>query len=319
LKTPVVFLIFNRPEPTKLVLEEIRRARPSRLLIVADGPRRDRPGEQALCERTRAIVRAIDWPCEVLTRFSTENLGCKRNVSEGLDWAFENVEEAIVLEDDCLPDPTFFPFCEQLLDRYRNDEHIGQICGSNYQQGTRRTEDSYYFSRHAHIWGWATWRRSWMHKDLQMVAWPTLRQRDWLRHYLGDAKASFYWTKLFDDSYRGGRDSLNSWAIPWTFSSWARHQLSVIPTVNLVSNIGHSGDGTHTSNRSATNRTVRDAIVFPLKHPITIEAHAEADLFTEETFYYGQNLPERMFWKLRVPLSVSSVRRARRILNGLFP
>src|SRR4051794_37703129 len=140
MNTPVVFLIFNRPEQTRRVFNEIRKAQPSRLLVVADGPRADRFGEATLCDRTRAVIQHIDWPCEVTTRFSSVNLGCKLSVSSGLDWAFEQVAEAIILEDDCLPDPSFFPFCEELLERYRDNPQISQICGSNYQQGDRRTE-----------------------------------------------------------------------------------------------------------------------------------------------------------------------------------
>ena len=318
LKTAVVFLIFNRPGPTKLVFEEIRRARPPKLLIVADGPRHDRVEDVDLCEQTRAVVRDIDWPCDVSTKFSAQNLGCKHNVSQGLDWAFDHVEEAIVLEDDCLPDPTFFPFCEELLERYRDQPRIAQICGSNYQQGISRTSFSYYFSRHAHIWGWATWRRSWQQNDLGMSAWLELRDRKWLKQYLRDAKAAFYWTKVFGDSYKGGPDSLNSWAIPWTFSCWARDSLSIIPDVNLVANMGYSGAGTHTAESGAANRTARSSMQFPLRHPPIIESHVEADHFTEKTFYYGQTLPERLFWTLRVPLSVSTVRRIRRRIKKLL-
>lgn len=317
LNTPVTFLIFNRPAATARVFETISRARPPKLLIVADGPRPDRPEDVDLCGQTRAVVEHVDWPCEVLTKFSTQNLGCKHNVSLGLDWTFDQVEEAIILEDDCLPDATFFRFCEELLERYRDEPKIAQICGSNYQQGIRRTSFSYYFSRHAHIWGWATWRRSWRQNDLSMSAWPQLRDRGWLEEYLGDSKAAFYWKKLFDDSYKGGRDSLNSWAIPWTFSCWARHILSIVPEVNLVSNIGYSGAGTHTTGGSAANRTTCSSMQFPLRHPPIIEANVDADRFTEESFYYGQNLVERLFWAWRVPLSVSTARSIRRWLKEL--
>lgn len=317
LKTAVVLLIFNRPAQTRQVFEQIRRARPAKLLVVADGPRRDRPRDAGLCTATREIVRDVDWPCEVLTRFAEENLGCRANVSLGLDWAFQQVDEAIVLEDDCLPEATFFPFCEELLARYRDDLRISQICGSNYQQGLRRTEFSYYFSRHAHIWGWATWRRSWSHRDLAMTRWAELRNTSWLRDYVGNAKAAFYWKKLFDDAHAARADSLNSWAIPWTFSNWTRGSLSIIPETNLVRNIGHTAEGTHTTGSGAANQTEATSMQFPLRHPPTIEPHAEADLYTEETFYYGQTLPERLFWKLRLPISVATVRKFRRLASGL--
>ena len=318
LKTPVILLIFNRPVTTRQVFAEIRTARPRQMLIVADGPRNDRPGESALCEETRAIVQEIDWPCDVRTRFSSENLGCKLNVATGLDWAFQRVEEAIILEDDCLPDPTFFPYCEQLLQRCHGNPRVSQICGSNYQQGHRRTESSYYFSRHAHIWGWATWRYSWCENDLEMSKWPQLRDTGWLEKYLGDSKAAFYWRKVFDDSYKNHRGSLNSWAIPWTFSCWARGALSIIPEVNLVSNIGYAGTGTHTTGGAAANRTPVGSMQFPLQHPPRTEANVEADRFTEESFYYGQNLLERLFWTLRTPLSLGTARMLRRWIKTVF-
>ena len=314
-RTPVVLLVFNRPEATARVFEVVKQVRPKKLLVVADGPRPGRKGEAGLCRRTREIATAVDWPCEVEVHFSEENLGCKGNVSAGLDWVFSRVEEAIVLEDDCLPDPAFFRFCEELLDRYRDETKISQICGSNYQEGVSRTIDSYYFSRHAHIWGWATWRRAWRQNDLHMTAWPELRAKGWLRSYLEDSKAAFYWTKLFDDSYRGGDGSLNSWAIPWTFSCWAAGNLSVIPNVNLVSNIGHSAEGTHTTGQGAANRTEVGVLTFPLRHPDCVVMNAEADLYTEETFYYGQRPLERLFWSCRIPLSVATVRRLRRLVS----
>ncbi len=317
METPIVFLVFNRPATTLRVFEAIRQARPRKLLVVGDGPRPARPDEAALCAQTQAIVEEVDWPCEVISRFAPANLGCKVNVSTGLDWAFEQVEEAIVLEDDCLPDPSFFPFAEELLRRYRDDSRISQICGSNYQQGHRRTSFSYYFSRHAHIWGWATWRRAWRHHDLTMSRWPELCQGEWLKRYLGDGKAAFYWKKLFDDSHRGDRDGLNSWAIPWTFSNWIRDNLSIIPATNLVANIGYSEESTHTKANGTMNRTLVQSMPFPLLHPLSIEANREADLYTERTFYYGQTLPERLFWSLRLPLSVSSVRRFRRLAGQL--
>ena len=297
MKTPVrILLIFNRPEATRAVFQTIRDVRPPKLLLVADGPRADRPGERELCVRARAEAQAIDWPCEVLTRFAPENLGCRQNVSTGLDWAFTQVEEAIVLEDDCLPDQSFFRFCEELLARYRDNSRVSQICGSNYQQGIRRTPYSYYFTRHAHIWGWATWRRSWQEGDLSMSAWPELRDGGWLKRYLDDPKSAFFWTKLFNDSQRPRRDSLNSWAIPWTFSRWSLNKLSIIPEVNLITNIGHSAEGTHTTDRAGGNRTPLGQMDFPLQHPPTIEPHVEADRYTEHTFYYGYTLLERFFW-----------------------
>src|SRR5512139_3287315 len=171
LKTPVAFIIFNRPDTAERVFAEIAKARPPKLLVVADGPRANRSGEAEKCAATRAIIDRVDWDCEVLTNFSDTNLGCKNRVSSGIDWVFEQVPEAIILEDDCLPHPTFFRFCEELLERYRDDERIGMISGDNFQLGQKRTDASYYFSRYNHIWGWASWRRAWRHYDREASAW----------------------------------------------------------------------------------------------------------------------------------------------------
>lgn len=151
LTTPVAFLVFNRPDTTIRVFEEIRRARPPKLLVVADGARADRPGEAEKCAQVRAIVEQVDWECGVLKNYADDNMGCKRRISSGLDWVFANVEEAIILEDDCLPHPSFFRFCEELLRRYRDDERVMMISGDNFQFGKKRTDYSYYFSKYPHI------------------------------------------------------------------------------------------------------------------------------------------------------------------------
>lgn len=156
LTTPVAFIIFNRPDTTEKVFAEIAKAKPPKLLVIGDGPRVSRQGEAEKVAAARSIIQCVDWDCEVQTNFSDVNLGCKRRVSSGIDWVFEQVEEAIILEDDCLPDPTFFRFCEELLARYRHDQRIGMISGDNFQFGSRRNDDSYYFSKYVHIWGWAT-------------------------------------------------------------------------------------------------------------------------------------------------------------------
>ncbi len=172
-----VFLIFNRPAETFRVFDAIREARPEKLLIVADGPRPTRPGEAALCNETREVLDRVDWSCQVLSNFAETNMGCGRRVASGLDWAFEQVEEAIILEDDCLPDSSFFPYCGELLERYRADERIMMISGNNFQNGASRTADSYYFSQLPHCWGWATWRRAWRHYDFVMQDWRGGRNR----------------------------------------------------------------------------------------------------------------------------------------------
>lgn len=281
--TPVAFLIFNRPDTTARVFEEIRRARPPKLLVVADGPRADRPGEAEKCTASRAIIDRVDWPCEVLKNYSDVNMGCKARVSSGLTWVFETVEEAIVLEDDCLPHPTFFPFCEELLERYRDDERIAQIDGANYQFGRKRTNDSYYFSRYNHIWGWASWRRAWKNYDVTMKLWPAVRDGDWLRDVFSNSKSAKYWTTQFEKAYKG---KINTWDYQWCFACYVHNMLSIIPNVNLISNIGFTADATHTNkvNLQLANMKV-EAMDFPLQHPDFMIRDTHADDFTQNYSY----------------------------------
>ena len=172
--TPIALFIFNRPDTTQKVFSAIRDSKPTKLLIVADGPRPERPEEEEICTATRAIVNQVDWPCEVLTNFADHNLGCKARISSGLNWVFETVEEAIILEDDCVPSLSFFPFCEQLLEQYRHDSRIMSISGSNFQFGKNKTSYSYHFSHFFHGWGWASWQRAWEHCDLNLGLWPKI-------------------------------------------------------------------------------------------------------------------------------------------------
>src|SRR5215831_13781675 len=165
---PVALFVFNRPKLTATVYERIRAARPRRLLVVADGPRPFRPEDRQLCRATRQIVSAPDWACELLTNFADENLGCGRRMSSGLDWVFQQCSEAIILEDDCVPCESFFSFCSEMLNRYREDARIMHVSGNNFQDGRTRGRGSYFFSRYTLSWGWATWRRAWSHYDVKV-------------------------------------------------------------------------------------------------------------------------------------------------------
>ena len=295
LTTPVAFLIFNRPDTTVRVFEAIRQAKPPKLLVVADGPRPDRAGDVEKCKAARAIIEGVDWDCEVLTNYSDLNLGCKNRVSSGLDWVFSLVEEVIILEDDCLPHPSFFRFCQDLLDYYRNDQRIMAISGDNFQFGRKRTEYSYYFSRYNHIWGWATWRRAWQYYDGEMKYWPEIRDGYWLNAILGDSQAIKYWAKVFQTTYD---NKVDTWDYPWTFACWIQNGLTILPNVNLVSNIGFGEDATHTigSKSRVANLPVKE-MNFPLKHPPFLLRQVKADDFTYRNLF-DSSLFSRFFRKL---------------------
>jgi tetratricopeptide (TPR) repeat protein/predicted O-methyltransferase YrrM len=281
LKTPVVLLIFNRPDITAKVFERIRQAQPPKLFVVADGSRSQNAEDEKKCQEARKIIEGVDWKCEVFKNYSDVNLGCRQRVSSGLTWVFNQVEEAIILEDDCLPDPSFFRFCDELLEKYRFEQKVMAISGDNFQLGRSRTEFSYYFSRYPHCWGWATWRRAWQHYDHQMLGWKSNRR--FLEKIFEREQAIQYWSGIFDRVANG----FNSWAYVWTYTCWIHQGLVIIPESNLVSNFGFNSEGTHTTQNSPFAEMEIQAMNFPLRHPSIVQHHAEADDFTEINVFSG--------------------------------
>ncbi|MBW4593918.1 MAG: glycosyltransferase family 2 protein [Brasilonema angustatum HA4187-MV1] len=285
MQTPVAFIIFKRPHTTEKVFEAIRQAKPPKLFVIADGARAERPGEAEKCEATRAIIERVDWNCEVIKNYSDTNLGCAKRVSSGIDWVFSNVEEAIILEDDCVPHPTFFPFCEELLEKYRYDSRVASISGSNYQFGHRRTNYSYYFSIYNHCWGWASWRRAWQHFDIYMKLWPQIQAEGYLNDILRDYKAVKYWSNLFQSVFENPSDRI--WDYQWTFACWIQSSLSIIPNTNLISNIGFGLESTHFTSKKVSpyiNMPI-EAMQFPLKDPPFMVSNVNADNFTQKTLF----------------------------------
>jgi hypothetical protein len=252
--------------------------------LVSDGPRPDRPGENARVAAVRRLISEIDWPCEVSTNFAATNLGCRRRVATGIDWVFQLCEQAIILEDDCLPDPSFFPFCEELLDAYKNDKRVGIISGSNHQLGKPRTQDSYYFSRYLQMWGWATWRDRWQESfDVDMRKWPTLRNTGWLHDLHGSRRKADQWRTIFDNTHAG---KIDTWDYQWLFANWVENRLAATASVNLVCNLGDGPEATHTIKASRAMYLPTKTMSFPLRHPQQIERNYAADEFSGELCYY---------------------------------
>lgn len=274
LRTPVALVIFNRPECTARVFRAIAAARPRRLYVIADGPRGDHPEDERLVAEARAVIDRVDWPCELRTCYSDDNLNCHRRIASGLDWLFANEPEAIILEDDCLPDPTFFPYCEQLLERYRDDERVQMISGST-GAAVRDATYSYRFSKCYSVWGWATWARAWTHYDPKMRGWPEMRRTRWLEDHLGDRKRAMLARNWFDGAHAG---SIRQWDFQWLFSGWLRNAVAVSPGVNLVTNIGFGAGATHMhdANHPFANTPTRP-IEFPLRHPARVQVDDEAE------------------------------------------
>jgi hypothetical protein len=298
----VLFLIFNRPDTTRVVFEAIRKEKPKRLFVAADGPRTTKPGEPERCEQARAIVRQVDWDCEVRTLFRDANLGCRDAISSGIGWFFEHVDEGVILEDDCLPDPSFFPFCLELLERYRYDERVMHIGGHNYQFGRKVGSGSYYFSQFCHIWGWAGWKRSWALFDPKMKDYAAFRQQGGMKRVFRDADMRRYYSVMFRAVCEG---RLNTWDYQLLYAVLKSNGLCVIPNENLVENIGLTS-GTHTAyddfsfiKKLAVGRVYRRLIgnkkktlEFPLVHPDFLLPEYEADrrYFREMVYFPSMRL-----------------------------
>lgn len=268
----VAFIIHARPDVTERVFAEIRNAQPDRLFVIADGPKTEEQAEK--CKQARAITEKIDWPCEVHRNYSETNLGCRERVSSGITWVFGQVEDAIILEDDCLPHPSFFIFVQILLEKYRDDERILQIGGVNHIGFKPKDGASYFFARYNHIWGWATWRRAWGLYDARMNAWPEYKKSNALSKVCHCRSEVSYWEQIFDALYER---KIDSWAFVWTFTCWKNDGLAVHPSVNLVSNIGFGKEATHTHDLDSPLSAHPVQCLGTIMHPVSIKKSDSAD------------------------------------------
>lgn len=274
--TPVLFLLFNRPAAAKRVFDAIRQARPSALFVAADGPRDGRPDDVDKCEQTRRIIDTVDWDCEVKTLYRDKNIGCRQAVSSAINWFFANVEEGIILEDDCVPGPAFFGYCQELLEHYRHDARIMQICGLNVLKKWNRNGHSYFFSSYGPVWGWASWRRSWKYYDVDMKLWPVIRNSQLYEDFCQCSEESVYRAGLYDMVFKG---EIDTWDLQWGFSKLINNGLSIIPSVNLISNIGFTADATHTVSSLSGNYENMEVydLCLVLDHPEVIVRDQLAD------------------------------------------
>jgi hypothetical protein len=276
INTPIVLLVFNRPDLTAMIFERIKKIKPKTLLVVADGPRQEKLGEIEKCKKTRKITEEIDWDCEVFRNYSDINLGCGLRVSSGIDWVFEQVEKAIILEDDCLPNLDFFCFCEELLEKYQDDSHITMISGTNFLSGQTVNSDSYYFSCLPAVWGWATWRRAWKLYDYNMKLFPQFSEFKGLDYIFSDTKHQKHWFDILKDTYEA--DKKVTWDFQWIYAQWSYGGLAIVPSVNLVSNIGYREDATHTKKKSKLSNIPTSEMAFPLKHPLLLSRNLKIDV-----------------------------------------
>ena len=295
-KSAVLFLLFNRPGTTQQVFDQIKLAQPKRLYVAADGPRSGNAADVELCKQTRNIIKGVDWECEVKTLFREKNGGCKEAVSAAVNWFFEQEEEGIVLEDDCLPANSFFRYCDTLLEKYRYDSRIRHITGCNLQQGNKWGDCTYYFSNISHVWGWAGWRRVWKDYDKNLSRYDKDEAKRHLSDIFPNPIIADCWAKFFADQKDG---KINSWAFPLTFINFFNNGLCAIPNENLISNLGFHEGATHTINKDSLNANIPLSEIGEIKHPMFIIPEKRADEFSlgyefnvDETTR-KQNLPRR--------------------------
>ena len=289
METPVLLIIFNRPDKVKRLIGALEKVKPTKLYVSADGPRANVNTDIKKCQDARELFYNLPWECEVFTNYSSVNLGCKAGPVAGIDWFFQNVEEGIILEDDCIPDPTFFNFCSELLEYYSDDMRVMHISGNNFQDGIVRGEGSYYFSLYTHSWGWATWRRAWQKYHPALEEFTSFDKENKIIKLPISKAARNFWIKNFRQTINGN----DSWDSLWQYAVWVNNGFSILPNQNLVSNIGFDENATHTKNKSSVS-SLDTKPLDNLTHLKNIIPNYEADEYTFKKLFYNP------IWKIIV-------------------
>ncbi|MFY8021488.1 MAG: hypothetical protein ACOVP1_09830 [Bacteroidia bacterium] len=278
MNTAVLLILFNRSDTALQVLDRIKHAGVKRLYLFSDGPRNNKEGEaETLLKVQKDIMDAIDWPCEVRTRFESKNQGPRYAIGNGINWFFEHEEQGIIFEHDCLPHSSFFSFCEELLAYYADDKRVMHISGNNFQFGIKRGEADYYFSKLNHIWGFATWKRAWNLYDVNMTNYPEFKKQFGLKSIFHHPRMQKIWEGILDKTYY---KKLETWDYQWTFSLWKNNGLAILPNVNLVSNIGFDASALNTTNPNHRLASMPTYELTKINHPPFIIPHVEADEFS---------------------------------------
>ncbi len=296
MKTPVLFLLFNRPRETAISFKSIQSARPTRLFIAADGARANKKGEATLCEQARNVVRQIDWDCEVSHLMRDSNRGCELGVSEAISWFFSHVESGIIIEDDCVADIAFFEYCSHLLNVYKSDPHVGAITGNNFQKGTRRGSASFYASKYFHCWGWATWQDRWDKFDFTMTPSPSYPDAEIIRNFSSIEGEREYWLSIFRRVRQG---KIKTWDYRWLYNLWKNRLLTITPQINLVQNIGFGENATHTR-RGTSPAITSQCEIAEFTLPVNLTADAIAQDIDADAFCARSHYRIRKGWKARL-------------------
>ncbi len=297
---PILLIVFKRVETTRAVLNEIRKLKPKQLFVASDGPRDEVVGEADKVNMVRELFKEIDWDCELKTLFREKNGVHNVSISSAITWFFEQVPEGIILEDDCLPHLSFFRYCEELLQKYRDDERIMLISGANFQQGIKRGTESYYFSQISSTWGYATWRRSWKHYDIKMTSFPQFKEQNQIKNIFDDKKIQKYWLNIFGKVYDG---RVLAYDYPWVYAVWANGGLSICPNVNLISNIGFGNGGLSSDDENDKFANLVTNDIGEISHPRFMIRNKEA-----EEFYMNQYLLTPFLKKVKNKLKAISKR-----------
>lgn len=295
---PILMMLFNRPEHTRKVFEVIRELRPSRLFVAGNGPRFGVPKDIELCKAVRDIFKEVDWPCELHTNFREINIGMNPQWYKAMDWFFQSVEYGIILEDDCVPHPSFFVYCDELLNKYMNEEKIMHINGSNFLFGKKMGNASYFFSKYTHVWGWATWKRAWQKYDFDLKSFPSFKQSNEIDVICPNHREKKYFMKYFEQLY--SKENIDS-ATKWLYSIWFNKGICITPNINLITNIGYGLSAGHTIfKEKIMGQETLD--IMPLTHPTSQTVDTVADNFTFRTVYF-RSFFEKVRYKIMVWVS----------------
>lgn len=293
MKTAIVLIIFNRPSLTQKVFDEIKKAKPSQLFVISDGPRNE--NERTLVEGVRKIIKQVDWECNVYKKYSEVNLGCKISVSSGLDFVFSKVDRAIILEDDCVPDQSFFPYCEELLEKYQDKKEVVHITGTNLLINKKVSEHSYFFTKHVSVWGWATWKRAWKQYDVTMKDFSKNNGKI-LSTVFSNKRAQNTMQKQMFAVYE---NKIDTWDYQWAWAVWKNDALAIMPQSNLISNIGFGKSATHTKFSGKYDSMRRSSVDFPLSHPKSVQTNEDADQLLEQNLLLERILFDAGLQKIR--------------------